>query len=164
MTRSKEPRTPKGEYEVGYGRPPQAARFQPGRSGNPAGRRKAPKSVGVLLQEALATRVTVQENGQPRRLTVQEVIIRGLVNDAARRDHRALRVLLLLMERYQNTMDPNVDPAHFQPEDQAIIEDYLAQRLATGARSDRQQADGNADEASQDESQSAALPDADEAP
>ena len=28
---------PPGNYEVGYGKPPQHSRFQPGRSGNPTG-------------------------------------------------------------------------------------------------------------------------------
>ena len=50
-------------YEVGYGKPPQATRFQPGKSGNPKGRpkgsRKAPpadtaveKLKALVLQEA----------------------------------------------------------------------------------------------------------------
>jgi hypothetical protein len=125
MTRPKRPGTPPNDYAVGYGKPPQATRFQPGRSGNPGGHKKAAKSVGALLREALTRRITIQEDGKPRRITLQEVIIRGLVNDAARRDHRALRVLLSLMERYQDTSDSTVNPADFQPEDQAIIEDFL---------------------------------------
>jgi len=35
---------------VGYGRPPRATRFVPGKSGNPKGRPKGARSVGAILQ------------------------------------------------------------------------------------------------------------------
>ena len=52
------PREPKslGDYEVGYGRPPTATRFQPGQSGNPKGRAKAARNVKTLAEEALRPR------------------------------------------------------------------------------------------------------------
>ena len=67
---------PAHEYAVDYGRPPVATRFQPGKSGNPKGRPKKPKTVGRIIQDALMTRVTIEENGRSRRMTAQEVIIR----------------------------------------------------------------------------------------
>lgn len=130
MSRSGKPNRPQGPYEVGYCRPPAATRYKPGRSGNPKGSRKAPKSVAVLLQEALNRKVTIREKDHARRVTVQEVIIQGLVNSAARQDPKSLRVLLSLMERYQHSTEPTVDPAHFLPEDRQIIENFLAQRVA----------------------------------
>lgn len=137
MSPSSRPKAGQGDYEVGYGRTPKATRFKPGQSGNPRGRPKAPKSVAVMLQEALAARITVQENGRTRSLTMQEVIIRGLVRDAARRNHTALRVLLSLIDRYRDSAENTVDPTHFEPEDQAIIQDFLAQQLATAAGTHR---------------------------
>ena len=41
---SESPKT-SGDYEVGYGRPPVQSRFQPGQSGNPAGKRKGQPTV-----------------------------------------------------------------------------------------------------------------------
>jgi hypothetical protein len=131
-----QPRTPRGsggtgkgagrDYEVGYGRPPVATRFQPGGIGNPKGRPRKQKSVGKIIQEALMIRVTIEENGRSRTMTAQEVIIRNLVNAAARRDVRAIHALFALKERYEDSSETTLDPAELRPEDQEIIEGYLA--------------------------------------
>ena len=91
---------PSGGYTVGYGRPPVESRFQPGRSGNPRGRPKGRKSIARALADSLGGSVTIQEGGRQRKMPMQELIIRRLVNDAARGDVRALKLLLALMERY----------------------------------------------------------------
>ena len=41
------------DYPVGYGRPPKETRFQPGKSGNPAGRRKGSRTVGAILTDII---------------------------------------------------------------------------------------------------------------
>jgi hypothetical protein len=89
----------KSRYRVGYGRPPKATQFKPGRSGNPKGRPKGPKSVGAVLFGILHRRVEVTENGRTHRIPVLEVMLRRLANEAAR-DPRALKLMLSLMERY----------------------------------------------------------------
>ena len=55
------------DYEVGYGRPPEGIRFQPGQSGNPTGRRKAIPTIGARLRELVYSKVTVTEQGRTRR-------------------------------------------------------------------------------------------------
>jgi hypothetical protein len=120
-----------GTYEIGYGRTPMLTRFQPGRSGNPRGRPKGLKSIGKLLSEALARRVKVQDNsGGQRTLRLQDVIVQGLVNDAARRDASALKLLFALMDRYRDGHDQEVDAAQMQPDDIAIIDSFLASMKA----------------------------------
>jgi hypothetical protein len=120
------------DYTIGYGRPPVATRFPPGHSGNPKGRPRKVKSVGKIIHEALSMRVTIEENGRSRTLTAQEVIIRNLVNAAARRDVRAIHALYALKERYQDSTETTLDPAELQPEDRQIIEGYLATLRANG--------------------------------
>lgn len=55
-------------YEIGYGRPPKEHQFQPGQSGNPAGRRLPPGPAG--LSEALLQNAYKTERVQKGRRTV----------------------------------------------------------------------------------------------
>jgi hypothetical protein len=126
MTRRSRTAAPAGEYEIGYGRPPVASRFQPGRSGNPRGRPKGLKSISQLLQEALHRRVVVNENGRQRRIRFQDAIIQGLVNDAARRNHNALRLLFSVLDRYGPSSETAIDAIGLGADDSAIIASYLA--------------------------------------
>jgi hypothetical protein len=128
-----DPEEPAGlgqDYSIGYGRPPKGTRFQPGKSGNPRGRPKGVKSIGRLLEEALARRVTINEGGRQRTMRMQDVIIQGLVNDSARRDPRALKQLFALIDRYSENQDQD-DAAALLPDDRAILEAYLASMTAS---------------------------------
>jgi hypothetical protein len=121
-------------YEVGYGRTPVRTRFQPGQSGNPRGRRKGTKTIGKVLAEALARRMAVQtKNGEERKMRMQDIIIEGLVNDAARRDPRALKLLFMLMDRHGEGHETEIDTTALQPDDLAIIETFLASSRAQEA-------------------------------
>ena len=100
MSKDPERRRPAGDYVVGYGRPPVASRFQPGQSGNPRGRPKGSKPMARAIAEALERRVTIQEGGRQRKMPKREVIIHGLVNEAARGNAPALKQLFALMDRY----------------------------------------------------------------
>ena len=100
MNDTKRPSPPDGEYSVGYGRPPQQTRFQPGRSGNPKGRPKGSRSVGAILQDIIRQKIAVTESGKTRRMSTLEVMFRRLVNDALRSDARAMKLLLSLVDRY----------------------------------------------------------------
>jgi hypothetical protein len=115
---------PRGSYPVGYCRTSVDTHWKSGQSGNPRGRPKGLKSVGQLLGEALARRVTIQKNGRPRTTRVQDVMIRGLVNDAARRDPRALKLLFAVMDRYGDGREREIDLTDLLPDDRDIIESY----------------------------------------
>ncbi len=58
-------------YELGRGKPPRASQFKPGRSGNPAGRKRG-------------------RNGRKRRVSVVEAVILRLVQERLRGQLRAL--------------------------------------------------------------------------
>ena len=61
-----------------------SCRVLPGGVGNPKGRPKSNKSVGQMIEDALMTKVKVEENGKSRIMTAQEFIFRNLVRAAAR--------------------------------------------------------------------------------
>ena len=119
------PKRPAGNYQIGFGRPPVATRFQPGQSGNPRGRPRGARSIGQMLQQALNRRVIVHENGRERRIRLQDVM-QGLVNDAARRNHNALRLLFWLLERYGQSGETAINLGELTADDSAIIERYIS--------------------------------------
>jgi len=85
------------DYEVGYGRPPEATRFKKGKSGNPNGRPKATKNVLTMLEEVFFRKIQISENGQRREVTMLEAVLRQLVNGAVKGEVRHIdRVLKLL--------------------------------------------------------------------
>ncbi len=99
----------KGEYTVGYGKPPLHTRFQKGRSGNPRGRPRGTKNLATVIAEALAEPVTVIENGKRRRITKRQAVIAQLVNRSAQADPRATKLLLDLIR----SIEPRaIEPPH----------------------------------------------------
>jgi hypothetical protein len=68
-----------GSNEVGYGKPPKNTQFQKGISGNPTGRpKKAPDFHSILIRESKSS-MTINENGQRRRTSKHEVVIKQLI-------------------------------------------------------------------------------------
>jgi hypothetical protein len=70
------------EYDVGYGKPPKATRFQPGQSGNSRGRPKGTKNAKLLLEQILDEIVTVSEGAVPQRMTKRQAFLKTLVTRA----------------------------------------------------------------------------------
>lgn len=91
------------EYEVGYGKPPEATRFRKGKSGNPGGR---PKGTGkpkgrtavpplseerlkaIILEEAYRT-IKVNEGDRQVDIPMAQAIVRSLAVSAARGNQRS---------------------------------------------------------------------------
>jgi Family of unknown function (DUF5681) len=87
----------KGDYEVGFGRPPHANRFKPGQSGNPGGRPKGAKSINTMMHEALYRKITISENGSSRKITVVEGFFRKVTKSALEGDRQAAGLMLKLL-------------------------------------------------------------------
>ncbi len=119
------------DYSVGYGRPPRATQFAPGKSGNPKGRPKGSPTIGAILRGILRQKIAVTENGKTRRLATLEVMLRRLVNDAMRSDAKAMKLLLALVDRYAETTEAKVQLGELLAEDQAILAQYLLEPKAS---------------------------------
>ena len=63
-------------YVVGYKKPPQHTRFQKGQSGNSRGKVRGRKNYRTEFLEELSEKVTVSENGRPRKLSKQTLVIK----------------------------------------------------------------------------------------
>jgi hypothetical protein len=94
-------------YSTGFMRPPQHSRFKKGQSGNPRGRVRGRKNYRADLLEELAETVTVTENGRQLTISKQKLIIKRMVADAAKGNHKALEQLL----RYLNQAEAQDDDA-----------------------------------------------------
>lgn len=111
-------------YEIGYRRPPKHTRFKPGQSGNKKGRPRKKTPVGQMIENALAKLIQVDENGRRRLMTAEEIIVSKLRNDAMKGDLRAIRMLFDMRDRYQNSLETEIDPAALK-DDQDILNEYL---------------------------------------
>jgi hypothetical protein len=81
-------------YEVGYGKPPKDTRFQKGSSGNPKGRPKKAADFHSIFMKESESLMTINDNGQRRRISKLEGIAKQLHNKALTGNIPALRIYL----------------------------------------------------------------------
>jgi hypothetical protein len=123
----------KGDYEVGYRRPPKSSQFKPGQTGNPRGRPRQVKSIDDVLQKRLFAKVKAQENGRPTQITLLEVIVGRLLKRAAEGDNRSIMIVLNQMRLLKGDADAKPDAA--SPErDRKVLEEFA--RLMGGSLDD----------------------------
>jgi Family of unknown function (DUF5681) len=111
-----------GDYEVGYGKPPRHTRFKKGQSGNPRGRPSGSKNLTTLLGEVLNELVVVAESGGRRKITKRRAIIMQLVNQAAKADWRATKILLDILQAIEVRTEPPAAEGSFDAADAKVIE------------------------------------------
>lgn len=122
--------TPVNAKEVGPGRPPEHSRFKPGQSGNPRGRPPRKRDLRKLIEEELDQLVSLTEGSKRIRLTKREVMVKKLVNDAARGEAKPLAMLLRLIGTTSEEADP------YSGVDAAQIAAFIARHLPRDAGSD----------------------------
>lgn len=87
------------DYEIGYGKPPTASRFQKGQSGNPKGRRKGSLNAATMMRQLVMERVSVVENGREKAMSMLEFMLRQMVRKGAKGDLKSTQLVLRLVEQ-----------------------------------------------------------------
>ena len=116
----------KRDYDVGYGKPPRHSRFQKGQSGNPRGRPSGSKNLSTLLSEALNEPVIVTENGKRRKISKRQAVITQLVNQSAKGDFRAAKILLDILNDIEARTEPQTPENSIGLADEKVIEQLKA--------------------------------------
>lgn len=111
---------------VGYGRPPKAHQFKPGRSGKPSGRpRGALGKVTKTIQAVLAERAEAPDGqGGVKKMSLQELAIRQLVAAGLKGDLHAIERVLGLCAQL-GALKPSA-PATAQS-GVLVVEGYMSQ-------------------------------------
>lgn len=123
-----------GDYTVGRGKPPRHAQWKPGQSGNPNGRPKGSLNLSRVFQEVLVeAQMELIENGSKREVPVIVALLKRMIHDALKGDHKATDSLLDRAERHlpssNELPEDDLDDADFQ-----ILHHALAR--TPGARSE----------------------------
>jgi Family of unknown function (DUF5681) len=118
-------------YEVGYGRPPAAHRFQPGRSGNPRGRPKGAKNETTVLRDLLNRKIDVRQGGRARKITVFEAILLRFTEDALKGNTKSAA---FLFNRYAGNEASDSQPDNDLTADDREVLDAFARRFEAQRR------------------------------
>ena len=129
--RRRDPSPLRGDYEVGYGRPPVATRFQTGQSGNPKGRPKQARNARTIVADILTRKITLRDGRGERQVSYLEALLMRAADKAGKGDLRTLRFLIDLHEQSQADLPEAGEDRDLNPDDQALIADYMA-RLQGG--------------------------------
>jgi hypothetical protein len=118
----KRPRPAADDNDVGYGKPPRANQFKPGKSGNPKGRPRGAKSEATILQDLLQHKIGLSEHGKTRRITLHEAILRRIAEDCLKGNTKSAAFLL---NRYHAMTSNEPDESGLTDDEQSVLETYL---------------------------------------
>jgi hypothetical protein len=111
-----------GSYEIGYGKPPRASRFAPGKSGNPRGRPKGSKNLATVVLRESRQRVRVNGPQGSRTVTKLEAAVMQIGNKAAQGELRAARELFNLVQRSEVELGSAASGPCFQEADERVLQ------------------------------------------
>jgi hypothetical protein len=135
------------------------SRFEPGKSGNPKGRRKGVRNFKTDLKAILKIPIKVTRDGKPRKISTQEAMLLRLREKALSGVTRELLQLILLAQSYNDEELPEV--RSLPASDEAILQIFKARVLsgaaaAYGPNEDREKS-GDADRSDESSSSGEAI-------
>lgn len=123
-----DPKPGKDDYPVGYRKPPKHSQFKPGQSGNPRGRKKGSRGLKTDLHAELnrVVEVTFGEGKYRFKGTTQQLMLRALALLAANGNLKASGQLVPLILSVFGAEDRRTDKRTLSPQDQAVLDNFLA--------------------------------------
>jgi hypothetical protein len=119
-------KTRKGEYKVGYRRPPTHTRFKKGESGNPFGRPVGSANAKTRVARVLDEKVAVREGRKTRSMSKLEAMFEAHTNKAMKGDPRSFSTVIAHAARLgalaESAAEMSIPTAE---EDAAIVKDFL---------------------------------------
>ena len=115
---------------VGYGKPPVAGRFKPGRSGNPKGRPKGSKNLKSIVQREFDKKISMREGEKTRELTKREAIVTTTINRGLQKGGKDGDTALRLMALVDQEATEGSVEAPLTADDQEILAAYEARLRA----------------------------------
>jgi hypothetical protein len=130
-------RRPKGDYPVGYAKPPAEHQFKPGNNANPRGRQKGSKNNRVVIRDVLLKQVTVLVGGEPKQMSRLEALFEKILSEAFAGDKKAATIILGIAQK-EGLLTPEQEEAAegFSETDDAVLEAYHQQFIGGTAGQD----------------------------
>lgn len=124
-------------YEVGYAKPPVKTQFKPGKSGNPKGRPKGSKNTYKLLDDLLAQKLSITQDGKKTKIDKRTMSLLQLVNKSVKGDFKSTQALLPMMIQIDENNEQKermLEALH--RDDKKILEEYKKRILEGNKLSD----------------------------
>lgn len=106
--------------EVGYGKPSKATQWKKGQSGNPAGKQKVDKSIGVVFRKVANKRVATTNGHKTETATLMELLLRAPLQHGMKGNTKNAELALYLLEEFGT--DNSIASLH--PKPGVIYRDY----------------------------------------
>jgi hypothetical protein len=114
----------RGGYEVGYGRPPKAHQFEPGKSGNPNGRPKGAKNEDTIFRDILNMKIAMSVGGRTRKVPLLKAVWTRVADDALKGNARAVALLLNRCRLLEGVAPEN---SGLDQDDRQVLQSYFRQ-------------------------------------
>lgn len=124
-------RRPKGEYEIGYCRPPTQHQVKKGQILNPKGRPKGSRSFWADFEDALfAKRSITEADGRTHQVTHQQILIKLVMQQAiGDRDKRSQQLLVQLAMELISQAPPEVEaPPPLTEDEEKLLNAFIRRR------------------------------------